>query len=68
MGTTRLFAVAACAAAVVGAGGNAAFAGEITGNGEFTQTPHEVWLGPDVGVVNPPPGTPGTACRPGAAE
>jgi hypothetical protein len=30
-----------------------------------TQTPHEVWLGPipDL-VVNPAPGTPGTACNP----
>jgi hypothetical protein len=33
-----------------------------------TQTPHEVWLGPEVGVVNPPPGTPGTDCRPGGGE
>ena len=28
-----------------------------------TQTPHAVWEGPIVGVVNPPPGTPGQACR-----
>jgi hypothetical protein len=33
-----------------------------------TQTPHEVWLGPVDGVVNPPPGTPGTACRPGGGD
>jgi hypothetical protein len=33
-----------------------------------TQTPHEVWIDPVVGVVNPPPGTPGTACRPGGGE
>ena len=31
-----------------------------------TQTPHAVWLGPEVGVVNPPPGTPGQACRGGS--
>jgi hypothetical protein len=30
----RLFAVAACAAAIVGAGASAAFAGEITGSGK----------------------------------
>ena len=29
-----------------------------------TQTPHEVYLGPGPGVVNPPPGTPGYACNP----
>ncbi len=29
-----------------------------------TQTPHKVWLGPAIGVVYPPPGTPGTACNP----
>ena len=94
MGKTRSFAVAACAAGVVGLGASAASAGEITGNGKFTpihshlaasvcsfsgredladsplrtQTPHEVWLGPEIGVVNPPPGTPGTACRPGGGE
>jgi hypothetical protein len=32
-----------------------------------TQTPHEVWLGPEIGVVNPAPGTPGTACNPNTA-
>ena len=32
-----------------------------------TQTPHEVWLGPVIGVVNPAPGTPGTACNPNTA-
>lgn len=94
MGRIRLFALAVCTAAVVGAGGNAAFAGEVGGNGQYTpihshiaasecsfsgqedipesplrtQTPHEVWLGPEVGVVNPPPGTPGTACQPGGGE
>jgi hypothetical protein len=30
-----------------------------------TQTPHEVWIDAEVGVVNPPPGAPGTDCRPG---
>ena len=34
MGRTRLAAVAACAAAVVGVGASAALAGEITGNGK----------------------------------
>ena len=34
MGKARLFAVAACAAAVVGVGASAAFAGEITGSGK----------------------------------
>lgn len=29
-----------------------------------TQTPHEVWFNAVVGVINPPPGTPGTACNP----
>jgi hypothetical protein len=93
-----LLAAAICAAAVAGAGANAAYAGEVTGNGKplwiavtqegdhvlhgkspcafsgredlagsplRTQTPHEVWLGPipDL-VVNPAPGTPGTACNP----
>ena len=29
-----------------------------------TQTPHKVWLGPQVGIVTPAPGTPGTACNP----
>lgn len=29
-----------------------------------TQTPHAVWLGPQVGIVKPAPGTPGTACNP----
>jgi hypothetical protein len=33
-----------------------------------TQTPHEVWLGPTVGVVNPAPGTPGTACNPSGSR
>jgi hypothetical protein len=93
-----LLAAAICATAVAGAGANAAYAGEVTGNGKplwiavtqegdhvlhgkspcafsgredlagsplRTQTPHEVWLGPipDL-VVNPAPGTPGTACNP----
>jgi hypothetical protein len=93
-----LLAAAICAAAVAGTGANAAYAGEVTGNGKplwiavteegdhvlhgkspcafsgredlagsplRTQTPHEVWLGPipDL-VVNPAPGTPGTACNP----
>ena len=39
MGRTRLAAVAACAAAVVGVGASAAFAGEITGNGKPTAGP-----------------------------
>jgi hypothetical protein len=34
MGTARLFAVAACAAAVMGVGAGSAFAGEITGSGK----------------------------------
>lgn len=34
MGKTRLIMVAACAAAVMGVGASAAFAGEITGNGK----------------------------------
>jgi hypothetical protein len=34
MGRARLFAVAACAAAVVGVGASAALAGEITGSGK----------------------------------
>jgi len=34
MGRARLFAVAACAAAVAGVGPSAAFAGEITGSGK----------------------------------
>ncbi len=29
-----------------------------------TQTPHEVWFDAQVGVINPAPGTPGTACNP----
>ena len=93
-----LLAAVICAAAVAGAGANAAYAGEVTGNGKplwiavteegdhvlhgkspcafsgredlagsplRTQTPHEVWLGPipDL-VLNPAPGTPGTACNP----
>jgi hypothetical protein len=33
-----------------------------------TQTPHAVWFGPRVGVVNPDPGTPGTACNPAKSE
>jgi hypothetical protein len=37
MGKTRLFAIAACAAAFVGVGASAAFAGEITGNGKPAQ-------------------------------
>jgi hypothetical protein len=37
MGKTRLFAVAACAAAVVGVVASAALAGEITGNGRPAQ-------------------------------
>jgi hypothetical protein len=36
MGKTRLFAVAVCAAAVMGVAASAAFAGEITGNGKPT--------------------------------
>lgn len=99
MGKTRLFAVAACAAAVVGVGASGAFAGEITGNGEKftpvhfhiaaslcsfsgqedvatsplrTQTPHEVYLGPDIGVVNPPPGSPAHGspenCKPAQSQ
>jgi hypothetical protein len=36
MGKTRLFAVAVCAAAVLGLGGNAALAGEVNGNGKNT--------------------------------
>ena len=39
MSKTRLFAVAACAAAVVGVGASAASAGEITGNGKPTAGP-----------------------------
>lgn len=39
MGKMRLAAVAACAVAVVGVGANAAFAGEITGNGKATAGP-----------------------------
>ncbi len=35
----RLAAVAACAVAIVGVGANAAFAGEITGNGKATAGP-----------------------------
>jgi hypothetical protein len=37
---------------------------DAKGSPLHTQTPHEVWLGPTVGVVNPPPGTPGTSCNP----
>ena len=44
-----------------------AFSGreDLAGSPLRTQTPHEVWLGPipDL-VVNPAPGTPGTACNP----
>jgi len=44
-----------------------AFSGQedLAGSPLRTQTPHEVWLGPipDL-VVNPAPGTPGTACNP----
>jgi hypothetical protein len=36
MGKTRLFAVAVCAAAVMGMGASAALAGEVTGNGKPT--------------------------------
>jgi len=36
MGKTRLFAVAVCAAAVMGMGANAALAGEVNGKGENT--------------------------------
>ena len=35
MGMRRMFAVAACSAAVVGVGAGSAFAGEITGNGKW---------------------------------
>jgi hypothetical protein len=34
MGKTRVFGVAVCAAALVGVGASAAFAGEVTGNGK----------------------------------
>jgi hypothetical protein len=46
-----------------------AFSGQedLTGSPLRTQTPHEVWLGPEIGVVNPAPGTPGTACNPNTA-
>jgi hypothetical protein len=36
MGKSRLFAVLACAVAVLGVGASGAFAGEITGNGKPT--------------------------------
>ncbi len=36
MRKTRLLAVAVCAAAVMGLGGNAALAGEVNGNGKNT--------------------------------
>lgn len=36
MGKTRLFAIAVCAATVMGLGANAALAGEVTGNGKET--------------------------------
>ena len=36
MGKTRLFAIAVCAAAVMGMGASAALAGEVTGNGKPT--------------------------------
>ena len=36
MGKRRLLAVAVCAAAVMGLGGNAALAGEVNGKGEYT--------------------------------
>jgi hypothetical protein len=36
MGKTRLFAIAVCAAVITGLGANAAFAGEVTGNGKET--------------------------------
>lgn len=39
---------------------------DVAGSPLRTQTPHAVWLGPEVGVVNPPPGTPGQACRGGS--
>ena len=43
-----------------------AFSGreDVPGSPLLTQTPHAVWFGPAVGVVNPAPGTPGTACNP----
>ena len=39
MGNVRLIVVAACAAAVMGVGASAAFAGEITGNGTYKGVP-----------------------------
>jgi hypothetical protein len=36
MGKKRLFAIAVCAAAVMGMGANAALAGEVNGNGKNT--------------------------------
>jgi hypothetical protein len=36
MGKTRVLAVATCAAALVGVGASASFAGEVTGNGKPT--------------------------------
>jgi hypothetical protein len=39
VGKIRLLAVAVCAAAAMGIGANAAFAGEVTGNGKDTAGP-----------------------------
>jgi hypothetical protein len=39
MDVGRVFAVAACTAAVAGVGAGSAFAGEVTGNGKPTQGP-----------------------------
>jgi hypothetical protein len=38
----KLFAVVSCTAVIVGVGANAAFAGEITGNGKFTAVENHV--------------------------
>ena len=63
--------------AVTGDGGHVlngnsdcAFSGreDLAGSPLRTQTPHEVWLGPIIGVVNPAPGTPGTACNPSGSR
>ena len=73
------FPAAASAGEVTGNGGTTGMRGhaasicgfsgleDLADSPLHTQTPHEVWLGPEIGVVNPPPGTPGTECRPAKA-
>ena len=53
MGKTRLVVVAVCAAAVMGVGASAAFAGEITGNGKTLWTNTDRWTDPVTGLPIP---------------